>query len=313
MVIFRAFMWSFHWFPCVCIFHKISYSISYLICIKIDKKNEDRAECKRGRENCGRERYSFICFFFLSKWQSFLREMLIIMGFHMDFVDLIMLCVTSVHYRILVNGLLSDTIIPSRGLIQGDPLSPYLFILCAEGLSFLINRAVVQGRWSSCKITQGAPCVSHLFFADDSLLSFKANYEEVATVLECLQKYESASSKSCIMFSAHSSQHCRRYISHLLNLLEVLNIGKYLGFPMGIGRNKQEVFSFIESKLRHRIGGWGKKMLSRASKEILLKAVAQALPMYTMSLYYIPATICDRLEKICNKFWWESGVANGMH
>ncbi|CAH9121449.1 unnamed protein product [Cuscuta epithymum] len=82
---------------------------------------------------------------------AFLRQMMVVMSFDLNFVDLIMLCVSTVRYRVLVNGELTETIIPTRGLRQGDSLSPYLFILCVEGLAFIINRAVSQGHWSQCK------------------------------------------------------------------------------------------------------------------------------------------------------------------
>ncbi|CAH9113540.1 unnamed protein product [Cuscuta epithymum] len=88
---------------------------------------------------------------------AFLRKMLEVMGFEHNFIDLIMLCVSTVRYRVLVNGDLTETIVPTRGLRQGDPLSPYLFILCAEGLAHIINRAIVKGYWSYCKISRNAP------------------------------------------------------------------------------------------------------------------------------------------------------------
>lgn len=120
----------------------------------------------------------------------FLREMLIVMGFDLEFVDLIMLCVSTVKYQVSVNGNIFDTIIPTRGLRQGGPLLPYLFILCAEGLSYFISRAVLCWNWSSCRVSRGGLGISHLFFADDSLLFFKANQFEVVIVLDCLHKYE---------------------------------------------------------------------------------------------------------------------------
>lgn len=75
------------------------------------------------------------------------------------------------------------------------------------------------------------------------------------------------------------------------------------------------MFAFIENRLCKRVDGWGKKILSQADKEILLKSVTQALPTYTMSLYYFPISFCQNLERICNKYWREShpSISSGMH
>jgi hypothetical protein len=76
-----------------------------------------------------------------------------------------------VKYRIGVNGELSEEFIPERGLRQGDPISPYLFLLCAEGFSSLLAKAKVEGKICGIRVCRDAPSVSHLLFADDSLIS----------------------------------------------------------------------------------------------------------------------------------------------
>ena len=86
------------------------------------------------------------------------------MGFHEKWVRLVMLCISSVKYWININGTDVGPIIPERGLRQGDPLSPYLFILCVEGLSSLIRDSERKGELHGCKVANGAPVVSHLFF-----------------------------------------------------------------------------------------------------------------------------------------------------
>ena len=98
---------------------------------------------------------------------GFLRGIMLKLGFDNRWVDLMMLCVSIVRYNVLVNGREVGPIIPKRGLRQGDPLSPYLFILCAKGLSSLIKRAESEGVLHGCRVRRTSPTVSHLFFADD--------------------------------------------------------------------------------------------------------------------------------------------------
>jgi hypothetical protein len=85
-----------------------------------------------------------------------------------------MKCVTTINYQIKVNGEYTTRIYPQRGLRQGDPLSPYLFILCAEGLSAMLQKAEENGKLKGLKVCRGAPSVNHLFFADDSLILMQA-------------------------------------------------------------------------------------------------------------------------------------------
>ncbi|XP_074303516.1 uncharacterized protein LOC141637980 [Silene latifolia] len=123
----------------------------------------------------------------------FLRRVLEVMDFDRDWVSRVMACVSSVSFSVLINGVPTDNFRPQRGLHQGDLLSPYLFILCAEALSNLVRRAVERGSLTGLRISSSAPTISHLFFADDSIFFVKANEEEAGVVNDILRRYEAAS------------------------------------------------------------------------------------------------------------------------
>lgn len=109
---------------------------------------------------------------------DFLESTLFTMGFPINLVNTIVLCVRSVSFSILINGSHSTTFKPKRGIRQGDPLSPYLFILCAEVLSGLITRCHEKGKLHDITIARNAPTLSHLFFADDSMIFCRAHKDE---------------------------------------------------------------------------------------------------------------------------------------
>ena len=97
----------------------------------------------------------------------YLKEAMIQMGFDRQWVRWIMMCVETVDYFVIVNNEMVSPIIPGKGLRKGDPLSPYLFILCAEGLSALIHKAECCGDLHGISICNIAPTISHLLFAYD--------------------------------------------------------------------------------------------------------------------------------------------------
>ena len=117
---------------------------------------------------------------------DFIKQLMKKMGFHEKWIELIMHCITSISYSILVNGVAYGSITPMRGLRQGDPISPYIFLLCANGFSSLINNATMNQRISGVSICRGCPKITHLFFADDSLLFCKANSQECQTLIDVL-------------------------------------------------------------------------------------------------------------------------------
>lgn len=172
---------------------------------------------------------------------GFLHHMMISMGFAPQWVDWIMLCVTSVNYSVLLNQDPVGPILPGRGLHQGDPLSPYLFILVAEGLTALIHRAVTTGELHGVQICRNAPILTHLLFANDCFLFFRATHGEVTIMQRILNTYEAASgqainfAKSEVSFSSNVSQDDRQRLASVLGVQLSMGVGKYLGVASMVG------------------------------------------------------------------------------
>jgi hypothetical protein len=126
---------------------------------------------------------------------GFLRRSMERLGFTHRWINWIMECVTTVRYSVKLNGTLLESFLPSRGLRQGDPLSPFLFLFVADGLYALPHKDIQDNRLTPLKICRRAPGISHLLFADDSLLLFKAEPQEARRVMQVLEKYSRSTSQ----------------------------------------------------------------------------------------------------------------------
>ncbi|KAG7569023.1 Reverse transcriptase domain [Arabidopsis thaliana x Arabidopsis arenosa] len=251
---------------------------------------------------------------------GFLRALMEKMGFNLRWIDWIMQCITSVSYRILINGDPKGRIRPSRGIRQGDPMSPYLFILCTEALIAQIRKAEREGKIQGLRISHASPRVSHLLFADDSLFFCQANADQSKEVIDIIRSYGEASgqevnlNKSSIMFGNEVPPPVRQEIKTILGISREGGMGTYLGLPEKIHGSKAQVFAFVRDRLQSRVNSWSSKFLSKGGKEVLIKSQAQALPTYVMSCFLLPKAICSKLTSAIANFWWSNKAeSRGIH
>ncbi|MCH97074.1 hypothetical protein A2U01_0018067, partial [Trifolium medium] len=117
--------------------------------------------------------------------------------------------------------------------------------------------------------------------------------------------------KSEMTFSPNIHQNVKNSFQEVLPFPITNNITKYLGMPTQIERSKQVVLNFIMERIRNKLKGWKEKHLSFAGRGILISAVIQALPTYTMSCFMLPKNMCEKIEKAICRFWW--GSKEGQH
>ena len=123
-----------------------------------------------------------------------------------------MQCVISVTYSIKLNGKPHGHITPTRGLTQGDPISPFLFLFCADGLSSLLQQAISAGTLRGVAASPQGPQISHLFFANDNIIFCQATREECNHLEQILKTYEQATGqkinreKTFLFFSRNTPQ-----------------------------------------------------------------------------------------------------------
>ena len=243
-----------------------------------------------------------------------MQETLQKLGFSVKWVDLIMNCISTASFSVLINGVAKGLIHPQCGLRQGCPLSPYLFIISAEVFSNLLvrveDRQLIHGLNFSREIS-----VTHLLFVDDSLIFIRASSSDCRELKNFFDCYTAASGqifnyeKSSMLFSSSTSQREVEEISSIFELIVVCKHEKYLGLPFMVVRAKISFFNDIKLRVLSKLSSWQSKCFSSGGKEILIKAVAQAVPAYAMSVFKIPQTLCDDIDRAIARFWWGSAAA----
>uniref|UniRef100_A0A803PJ70 Reverse transcriptase n=1 Tax=Cannabis sativa TaxID=3483 RepID=A0A803PJ70_CANSA len=180
------------------------------------------------------------------------------------------------------------------------------------GLAAALRIQEQHGNFGGISIARSAPAVSHLLFAEDTLIFAKATFSSCNALQAALHLYNQATGqrvnfgKSSILFSPNTPPQISDHFYQAFGLSNRPFLSKYLGVPQCFGRSKKNSFNFILDRVSSNLRVWSHKFFSRAGKEVLLKAVIQAIPSYAMSCYKLPVSICRKIESLMAQFWWGS-------
>jgi len=235
-------------------------------------------------------------------------------GFDNQFINWVKACIKAPWVAPLVNGRPANFFQASRGLRQGCPLSPLLYVLQASVLSYQLRYALHNRALSSIKIAPSVKEVSHTQFADDTLLLGEANIQTARILKSELDIYKLCSgSEINYNKSTIHGWHCTP--RELLQISRVLEMEVtptwekfiYLGVPIFKSSVKTAHWEPLIEKLKTKIQNWGANWLNRAGKLVLMNAVISSLPIYQCSVLLAPKTTSNKIDELLRKFLWEGG------
>lgn len=247
------------------------------------------------------------------RW-DFLEDTLKAAGLPENWIKWIMQCVTEPVMTLLWNGEKTEPFKPSRGLRQGDPLSPYLFVLCLERLCHQIEFSVASKEWKPISLSRGGPKLSHVCFADDLILFAEASVSQIKVIRKVLERFCMISGqkvsleKSKIFFSENVHRDLAKLIEVESGIKSTRELGKYLGMPILHKRINKETFSGVVERVASRLSGWKGRFLSLAGRVTLTRAVLSSIPIHCMSTISLPQHTLDKLDKISKSFIWGSTI-----
>lgn len=211
-----------------------------------------------------------------------------------SFLTLLVTAYLALTFPFLSMALLLGTFKAGRGIRQGDPFSLTLFTIYSDLLSRILSKAEQEGKISGIKVSRENPKITHLMYADDFVIYYRATTEEATEVTKCLELYcewtgqQINWSKLVINFSRNVPNLHKGEITRLMSMQECTHKSKYLGHPFYQLKSKFEVYKEVLERFANKLAGWKQKSLSMAGRLILAKTVAQAIPAFVMQVILLP-------------------------
>ncbi|GJW74853.1 RNA-directed DNA polymerase, eukaryota [Tanacetum coccineum] len=209
---------------------------------------------------------------------------------------------------VLVNGSLTNEFKIKRGLKQGDPLSPFLFIIAMEGLHMLIENAMNVSRIKGIEIDGSGIVLSHLFYADDVIFIGEWSEENISNIVMLLQCFYLVSGlkinlSKCSLLGIGVQEAEVKGVADGVGCTAGTLPFTYLGVPIGNKMSKVNDWKDLIDKFKKRLSNWKIKTLSVGGRVTLLKSVLGSIAIYLMSIFKTPITVLNNIESIRNKFF----------
>lgn len=238
-------------------------------------------------------------------------------GFGARFINWIRACISEPWTAPLVNGRSASFFKATRGLRQGCPLSPLVFVIQASVLSFHLNKKLQEQEILGISIARGVHHINHALFADDTLLLGAASIHSARKFKEALDEYciESGSSLNkgkCHIYCWNTPPSLITSIWRCLGFVATKDWTsfKYLGLPIFLKRPYRRDWLPQVEKFKIRLQAWGINWLNMAGKTILIKYVLSSLPLFQFSALLAPNGILQKMEKHLRYFFWKGGKNN---
>ena len=236
---------------------------------------------------------------FGSKWRSWIRG-----------------CLSSVSYSVLINERPRRKFKGLKGLRQGDPLSPFLFTLVADGLSRLMEKATETGFVKGCQVGRENVLISHLQFANDTLFFLEQGGSSFRNLLTVVGLFCSVSGLKINMAKSTLLEMGVDEDS-ITSLAESVGceVGAwpitYLGMRLGGNPCSRSFWELVITKVSKRLDGWKRAFLSKGGKLTPIESVLSAIPTYFLSMFRVPVGVSKELEKIMRDFLWKGIDGDG--
>ncbi|GJR37384.1 RNA-directed DNA polymerase, eukaryota [Tanacetum coccineum] len=273
--------------------------------------NELLAWCKLKKVNAMIFKVDFEKAFDSVRW-DYLDDVLKSFGFGGKWRSWISGCLNSAKGSVLINGSPTLKFQFHKGLKQGDPLSPFLFILVMESLHLSFQRVMEAGLFKGISINNSLT-ISHLFYADDAVFVGKWDISNINTIVHVLKCFFLASS---LKINIHKSKLtgigvCKEDVTSAASIIGCTTFSSpfnYLGVKVGAAMSRINSWNEVIDKISSHLSKWKLKTLSIGGRLTLIKSVLAATPLYHMSLYKAPIEILNRMESIRMDFF--NGVSS---